>query len=232
MSYHYFAFFMGLFGSIHCAVMCGPLLLAVQGNKELTWKIALNKFLYQAGRILTYGLYGIALGMVGKIASIQGWQMGLSIFTGVILLAIGLIQLFKFRNQEFTKLQLRFVQPIAKLMGRWLHRPGGSFFAGVLNGVLPCGMLYMAAAAAMNTESSLTSFYFMVMFGLGTLPLLLLFSFLGNFIRTYFKMNFSKWLPFLYILMGIWFLLRGANLDIPYLSPLLHVDGAMDCHII
>ncbi|MNL14550.1 hypothetical protein D3C87_1354950 [compost metagenome] len=158
--------------------------------------------------------------------------MGLSLFTGIILLLIGLIQSFKIKNQGFTKLQMRFVQPIAKLMGRWLYRPGGSFFAGVLNGILPCGMLYMAAAAAMNTSSSLTSFYFMIMFGLGTLPLLLVFSFLGNFIRTYFKMNFSKWLPYIYILMGIWFLLRGANLDIPYLSPLLHMDGAINCHII
>ncbi|MEN5089038.1 sulfite exporter TauE/SafE family protein [Sphingobacterium faecium] len=231
MSYLYFAFFMGLFGSIHCAVMCGPLLLAIQGSQELTWKIALNKLFYQVGRILTYGIFGIVLGMVGKIASIQGWQMGLSLFTGIILLIIGLVQLFKIKNEGFIKLQMRFVQPIAKIMGRWLYRPGGSFFAGVLNGILPCGMLYMAAAAAMNTSSSLTSFYFMIMFGLGTLPLLLVFSFLGNFIRTYFKMNFSKWLPFLYILMGIWFLLRGANLDIPYLSPLLHVDGAINCHI-
>ncbi|MGJ1325376.1 sulfite exporter TauE/SafE family protein [Sphingobacterium faecium] len=231
MSYLYFAFFMGLFGSIHCAVMCGPLLLAIQGSQELTWKIALNKLFYQVGRILTYGIFGIVLGLVGKIASIQGWQMGLSLFTGIILLIIGLVQLFKIKNEGFIKLQMRFVQPIAKIMGRWLYRPGGSFFAGVLNGILPCGMLYMAAAAAMNTSSSLTSFYFMIMFGLGTLPLLLVFSFLGNFIRTYFKMNFSKWLPFLYILMGIWFLLRGANLDIPYLSPLLHVDGAINCHI-
>jgi sulfite exporter TauE/SafE len=232
MSYLYFAFFMGLFGSIHCAVMCGPLLLAVQGNQELTWTVALNKVLYQVGRILTYGIFGVALGLVGQLASIQGWQVGLSLFTGIILLLIGLIQLFKIKNQGFSKLQMRFVQPIAKLMGRWLYRPGGSFLAGVLNGILPCGMLYMAAAAAMNTSSSLTSFYFMIMFGLGTLPLLLVFSFLGNFIRTYFKMNFSKWLPFIYILMGIWFLLRGANLDIPYLSPLLHVDGAINCHII
>lgn len=231
MSYLYFAFFMGLFGSIHCAVMCGPLLLAIQGSQELTWKIALNKLFYQVGRILTYGIFGIVLGLVGKIASIQGWQMGLSLFTGIILLIIGLVQLFKIKNEGFIKLQMRFVQPIAKIMGRWLYRPGGSFFAGVLNGILPCGMLYMAAAAAMNTSSSLTSFYFMIMFGLGTLPLLLVFSFLGNFIRTYFKMNFSKWLPFLYILMGVWFLLRGANLDIPYLSPLLHVDGAINCHI-
>lgn len=222
---------MGLFGSIHCAFMCGPLLLAIQGSQELTWKIALNKLFYQVGRILTYGIFGIVLGMVGKIASIQGWQMGLSLFTGIILLIIGLVQLFKIKNEGFIKLQMRFVRPIAKIMGRWLYRPGGSFFAGVLNGILPCGMLYMAAAAAMNTSSSLTSFYFMIMFGLGTLPLLLVFSFLGNFIRTYFKMNFSKWLPFLYILMGIWFLLRGANLDIPYLSPLLHVDGAINCHI-
>lgn len=127
MSYLYFAFFMGLFGSIHCAVMCGPLLLAIQGSQELTWKIALNKLFYQVGRILTYGIFGIVLGLVGKIASIQGWQMGLSLFTGIILLIIGLVQLFKIKNEGFIKLQMRFVQPIAKIMGRWLYRPGGSF---------------------------------------------------------------------------------------------------------
>lgn len=230
MSYQYFAFFMGLFGSIHCAVMCGPLLLAIQGSQKISWHMAINKLLYQLGRLLTYGLYGIVLGAIGAIATIQGWQQGASILTGVLLLTIGAFQIFQIRYKLFIKLQGRLVQPIAKLMGRWLNRPGGSFVAGVLNGILPCGMLYMAAAAAMNTESSLSSFFFMIMFGLGTLPLLLVFSFFGNVVRTYFRVNFSRWLPFLYLLMGIWFLLRGANLDIPYLSPLLHVDGAMNCN--
>ncbi|UIR56618.1 sulfite exporter TauE/SafE family protein [Sphingobacterium sp. SRCM116780] len=232
MSYSYFAFFMGLFGSIHCAVMCGPLLLVAQGNQRISWKIVINKILYQLGRILTYGSLGLLLGLFGKVATMQGWQRGLSLFTGIFLIVIGLFQLFQNRNHQFVRLQTFFFSPIAKLMGKWLYRPGGSFIAGILNGILPCGMVYMAIASAMNAESSLASFHFMIMFGLGTLPLLLLFSFLGNISQKYFKINFSKWLPFLYLLMGIWFLLRGANLDIPYLSPLLQVDGALNCHTI
>ncbi|WP_312191778.1 sulfite exporter TauE/SafE family protein, partial [Sphingobacterium sp.] len=100
--------------------------------------------------------------------------------------------------------------------------------AGILNGLLPCGMVYMALMSAMNADSPQQSFFFMVWFGIGTIPLLFMFSFLGNFSRS-FKIGFSKWVPFLYFLLGIWFMLRGANLDIPYLSPLIHVDGAINC---
>ncbi|WP_306429488.1 sulfite exporter TauE/SafE family protein [Sphingobacterium sp. E70] len=89
-------------------------------------------------------------------------------------------------------------------------------------------MVYMALMSAMNADSSQQSFLFMLCFGLGTIPLLFLFSFLGNFSRS-FKISFSKWIPVLYFLLGIWFILRGANLDIPYLSPLIHIDGAINC---
>jgi sulfite exporter TauE/SafE len=69
----------------------------------------------------------------------------------------------------------------------------------------------------------------MLLFGLGTLPLLLLFSFAGNFPKRIFKKGFTTVLPILFLVMGAWFILRGANLDIPYLSPLLQVEGAMNC---
>jgi sulfite exporter TauE/SafE len=87
----------------------------------------------------------------------------------------------------------------------------------------------MAVASAMNAETSLLSLQFMVCFGLGTLPLMLLFSLLTTLPKKLFKIKFSSILPVLYIIMGLWFMLRGANLDIPYLSPLLHIDGAISC---
>lgn len=220
---------MGLLGSIHCAVMCGPLLIAVQGGQSISWKTTLNKLLYQSGRILTYGLLGLVLGLIGSAASIQGWQQFFSLFTGIILLVIGLFYMFGKQSSQLVAFQTKAIQPFAKFMGKWLYRPGGSFIAGILNGVLPCGMVYMALASAVNASSLQNSFLFMVLFGLGTLPLLLVFSFAANFPRRLFKKGFSTVLPVLFILMGVWFILRGANLDIPYLSPLLQIDGAMNC---
>lgn len=228
MSYTYFAFYMGLFGSIHCAVMCGPLIFAIEGRQELAWRTFLNKILYQFGRILTYGSLGFLLGTIGTIAQIQGWQRTLSWITGILLVLIALFQLIGKNNRAVIRLQTRAVQPLAGFLSRWLYRPGGSFFAGILNGLLPCGMVYMALISAMNADSPQQSFLFMLCFGLGTIPLLFLFSFFGNFSK-FFKIGFSKWMPLFYLLLGIWFILRGANLNIPYLSPLIHIDGAINC---
>lgn len=229
MTYLYLAFFMGLFGSIHCAVMCGPLLLAIHGQATLSWKLVANRLLYQFGRILTYGILGAVLGIFGNLASLQGGQRSLSLSIGILLLLIGLIQLFGKKNQTLIKFQTKALQPLIQYMGKYLYRPGGSFIAGMLNGLLPCGMVYMALAAALNANSMLNAAMFMVLFGLGTLPLLFLYTFISQVSHPLFKQKFQRMLPYLYVLMGIWFILRGANLNIAYLSPLLQVDGAMNC---
>lgn len=229
MSYHYLAFFMGLFGSIHCAVMCGPLVLALQGGQKLSWLQVFNKLLYQFGRISTYAVLGILLGVLGTAVSFKGWQQGLSIFTGLFLVAIGLSYIFARNSSTLAKLQTKAIQPFARTMGKWLYRPGGSLVAGVLNGILPCGMVYMALASAINADSIFGSAQFMLLFGLGTLPLMLIFSLASSFSMNVIKVRFAKILPLLFLVMGIWFILRGANLDIPYLSPLLYLDGTMNC---
>jgi uncharacterized protein len=82
--------------------------------------------------------------------------------------------------------------------------------------------------SAMNADSPQQSFLFMLCFGVGTLPLLFLSSFLGH-LPGFLKLRFSKWMPILYLVLGIWFILRGANLNIPYLSPLIYIDGAINC---
>ncbi len=220
---------MGLFGSIHCTLMCGPLLFALQQHQQFSFSVALNKILYQVGRILTYGLIGLLFGVLGSSIALKGSQQGFSIFTGVILILIGISYAFMHKFPALAAFQTKTIQPFAKAMGKWLYKPNGSFIAGILNGFLPCGMVYMAVASAMNAETSLLSLQFMVCFGLGTLPLMLLFSLLTTLPKKLFKFKFSSVLPLLYILMGLWFMLRGANLDIPYLSPLLQIDGAISC---
>ncbi len=220
---------MGLFGSTHCVVMCGPLILALDRSVGFSWRTVFGRIVYQLGRILTYAIWGFLLGYIGNVAAMQGWQQYFSIFIGVLLVFLGVFFTLGNRSSRFVAFQSRMIGPLAKYMGKWLNRPGGNFIAGILNGVLPCGMVYMALISATSADSVLHSTLFMVLFGIGTLPLLLLFSFLSQLPKLMFKQRFAKILPVLYFIMGVWFILRGANLDIPFLSPLLHIEGALHC---
>jgi sulfite exporter TauE/SafE len=229
MSYPLLAFFMGLFGSIHCAVMCGPLMLALPQTGQSKSGQWAGRLLYQGGRIISYGLLGVLLAGIGQQLSLQGWQQSISLVTGGLLLVVGIFQLIGIRSNKGIALQQRFLQPVIKGMGFWLYRPGGSFLAGMLNGFLPCGMVYMALLSAVNASSIAGGGWFMMCFGLGTLPILLTITSLGHWVKKIKGKSSKRYLPYLMIVMGIWFLLRGANLDIPYLSPLLYPEGAIHC---
>lgn len=229
MNYLTLAFFMGFLGSFHCAVMCGPLVLALPTAGMSQGKAFFNKLLYQFGRLTTYGTLGLIIGFIGNAVAVQGWQQGISLFTGVLLVTMAV---FTFMGNNFPALilkQQQFMAPLISRMGYWLYRPGGNVFAGMLNGLLPCGMVYMALAAALNADSAWSGGTFMLVFGAGTLPMMLLVSVFGNFVKRYFNFNMAKWLPAMFLIMGCWFLLRGANLDIPYLSPLIYPEGAINC---
>ncbi|WP_257657505.1 sulfite exporter TauE/SafE family protein [Parapedobacter lycopersici] len=229
MSYQQLAFFMGFFGSLHCVAMCGPLVLALPTLNKSIGGVWLNRLRYQAGRVLTYGLLGLLVGLIGHAGSIKGWQQAMTLGTGVLLVGMGLFNLFGKYTPSFSRRQQQLVAPIARLMGHWLYRPGGSFIAGILNGLLPCGMVYMALAASLSADSIMSSAIFMMAFGLGTLPAMIGVSIAGAGLKWKFRLNIAKWLPLLFLVMGSWFLLRGANLDIPYLSPLIYPEGAITC---
>ncbi|HLS94783.1 MAG TPA: sulfite exporter TauE/SafE family protein [Sphingobacterium sp.] len=229
MTYNHLAFFMGLFGSLHCAVMCGPLLLTFNGRTGLSWHTLGNSLLYQSGRILTYGIFGFFLSLFGRMATVQGWQQSLSLAVGVLLIAFALSAFSGTKAGWGSSFYTQGLKRAVSFMGQWFGRPGGAVVVGMLNGFLPCGMVYMALASAMSSASPAQGFLFMVLFGLGTLPLLLFFSFIGTMPIALRKQRFGRIVPFLYLLMGVWFILRGANLDIPYLSPLLYVEGAIRC---
>lgn len=229
MNYQVLAFFMGFFGSLHCVAMCGPLVLALPAAGRSRSSEIFNKVVYQAGRITTYTLLGLIMGLIGSAVSVNGWQQWTSLLMGILLVAAGLINLFGRRAPFLIKTQQLMIAPLIRKMGYWLHRPGGHYMVGLLNGFLPCGMVYMALAAALNADSVLSSGLFMTSFGLGTLPMMLVAVLLGNVAKRYIHVNRFNWLPILFLVLGAWFLLRGANLNIPYISPLIYPEGAMMC---
>ncbi|WP_134088290.1 sulfite exporter TauE/SafE family protein [Olivibacter sp. XZL3] len=225
------AFFIGLIASVHCVGMCGPLMFAlpIEGG---SWFHHLSpQLLYQSGRILSYSFLGFLLGMLGAGAALKGWQQYASLLSGSILVLLAFfyfMQRYGFGRRSYGD---AFIQPLLNKMGFWLRRPGGHFMVGILNGFLPCGMVYLALATALNTGSPLNGALFMALFGLGTMPLLLLTTTFGRyFMGRHLKVRFASLLPVLFLVMGIWFILRGANLNIAYLSPLLYPEsGGMFC---
>ena len=177
-----------------------------------------------------YGGLGLLIGIVGHSMVANEWQQAISIGTGVLLIGVGLATLFGRHVQRMIRLQQAVVKPIINWIGYWLHRPGGHFMVGVLNGLLPCGMVYMALAGALNADSVHGAGLFMLLFGLGTWPAMLSISMIGNIAKRCLRLNLTFWIPLICLLMGGWFLLRGANFDIPYLSPLIYPEGAITCH--
>lgn len=216
MSNSALAFFTGLIGSFHCAAMCGPLVMAlpVKGKR---WYIELfHRILYQAGRITTYALLGFAAGLIGGGFKLLGLQQFLSLITGVLFLIAALQYFTKFKSSQLSRFQAKIFNPAAALLGRWLNNPFGSFFAGSLHGFLPCGMLYIAILSSVNTGSPLNGSEFMLYFGLGTSPLLLMASFSAVFIK---RIKFKQYLiPAMYLVAGMFMIIRAANLDIAYVS--------------
>jgi len=229
MSFLPIAFLMGFLGSLHCAVMCGPIVLSLPLNKQGSWQNVFQVLLYQVGRILTYTVLGLLAGWVGSTFSVFAKQEMLSLLIGILLVTFTLLQWSGKYVRSFQKLQDIMIRPIAKLMGKVFNLPLWGFFAGMLNGLIPCGMVYLALATALNSASLQSGAGFMLLFGLGTSPLMLFISLGGIYLKKYFRFNSQKLIPWFALFIGALFILRAANLGIPFVSPVTHtVYGSVE----
>ena len=210
---------MGLLGSLHCAVMCGPLMLSLPIQKTSYLKSAFQLLLYQFGRILVYSLMGILVGWIGSSFTVFANQQTLSLTIGIILVVFVLLQFSGRYSKGLNHLQYKIVAPISKLMGKLFGLPLWGFFAGMLNGLIPCGMVYLALATALNTATIEGGVTFMFLFGLGTTPLMLMISLGGVYLKRYIKFDTKKLIPYFMLFIGVLFILRSADLGIPFLSP-------------
>jgi len=228
MNYNELAFFTGLFGSIHCVGMCGPLAFAVPSFHENRWLILFDKLVYNLGRTLTYTLLGVLIGLIGRQLWLAGIQSSISILTGVfiILAASSRILKISYGNGKWVS---KIVQPFNKLLSYAMRHKAGHLITGILNGFLPCGFVYLAMAGALNTGSVMASAQYMLFFGLGTLPLMLAAMVSTGLAGPAFRRRINKAIPFVMMGLGVWFILRGLNLDIPYLSPEKVNEGVEVC---
>jgi sulfite exporter TauE/SafE len=221
------AFFLGLVGSLHCAGMCGPLALALPGSAARPAAFMAGRWAYNLGRISTYSALGFAFGMAGKTLLLAGVQRWLSILTGGVLLA-GLVGSKRF---ALSKPLLSAVSFLKTRIGNLLRRPSpASLLAlGLLNGLLPCGLVYVACAGATATGGIFSGGIYMAVFGLGTVPMMLGISLSRSLVPVSWRLHFRKAVPISVFLLASLLILRGMSLGIPYLSPDLTTVGSSCC---
>lgn len=214
------AFTMGILGSFHCVGMCGPLALSLPLNNNSAREKFTGALLYNAGRIVTYSAFGLIFGAIGKTVSLFGFQQWLSVILGMLILVLVILprRIASWQNRNTG---LRLSGKLRSMLGKFLMTKGrGSlFFIGLLNGLLPCGLVYMAAAGAVAAGDISGSVLFMAFFGLGTLPVMCSVAFLGNYVSAGIRQKIRSTYPYMMALMAGLLIIRGMGLGIPYVSP-------------
>lgn len=201
----------GFLGSFHCIGMCGPIALSLPRKSSLYLRFILSRILYNIGRIVTYVLLGVIIGFFSRMVAFSGYQQGLSITVGIILLlALGWKKLRK-QFQKMESLPVKFISKTSRFIKN-LFTSGSSgalFLIGLLNGFLPCGFVYMALATALTFGTVESSALFMAGFGMGTVPAMLGISLTGSLIPAAFRRRIQKLSPYFIAVVGIILILRG-----------------------
>jgi sulfite exporter TauE/SafE len=204
--------FLGFAGSLHCVGMCGPIVAMMSGG---FW----SSLIYHMGRTLVYALLGMVLGWILPLSDLGATAQAVSLLFGGLFLVLSLCEwtgwfhFSRFTSGVSSQLMILFGTVYSKSGLGW------RFFAGMLNGLLPCGLVYAALLASMAQGGKLGGPIFMLGFGLATLPALLLVGTFSNYLKSFLTSHRKNLLPLWLLIMGVIFLLRGLNLGIPYLSP-------------
>jgi sulfite exporter TauE/SafE len=225
---------LGAAGSLHCVGMCGPLSLALPVHHLSPGRKVFSLLLYQLGRIMTYSILGLAVGLVGRRIDITGYQQWFSIIMGGLILVFAVLYLLR-RQAIHIKLFNNFYLFIQRQMSSLLRSSMGplSFLLmGMANGLLPCGMIYIALLNTMSMTSLGESISFMAMFGAGTLPAMMLIAYAGLSLTPHWRMKLKGLVPVVIASVGVILILRGLNLGIPFISPAFPVvpGEAVKCH--
>ncbi len=221
----------GFLGSMHCIGMCGPLAMSVPVKHQLFHSISL----YQIGRLLSYAFLGSMVGTLGWVISSTGFQNYLSIVSGSIIIAMVVIPYFLKKTGSTYSFHIGAVFPkvLKQALGK-LYKEKTNFAAlgiGVLNGLLPCGLVYYALAGALAMGEVHLSSLYMVLFGIGTLPALTALMIVKNKFVFQQRQYLYKAIPYFTVCIGILLILRGMNLGIPYVSPTrIEEKTTQSCH--
>jgi sulfite exporter TauE/SafE len=214
----------GLLTGFHCVTMCGPMVFAYsvrEGGPEGWFARVTPQFGYHAARLISYVAVGLLLGAIGaavNLAGVRGWA---TIVAGVFMILVGL-QLTGF-FPFLRKLSFRAPKPLVRALTKLRRRASAEAEAqteafitpvlfGLLTGLMPCGPLIAAELAAAGSGSALNGAVAMLGFGLGTIPVMLVFGGATSLVSARFRHWMTVAAAIIVIVLGLVFIDRGAVL--------------------
>lgn len=215
------ALLIGLFGSLHCVGMCGPVMLAFMGPSQSRQGF----MIYHLGRILTYVFIGLLLGAIGATVALFEMQRIMAFALGFSLILLYGVPSIRHRLERFYY-QSRFYQFLKSFLAKNLSMKRRWFLSGIANGFFPCGLTYVASAGAVAYADAIQGMLFMVLFGVGTLPALIALSFTGGKVLGTFKHWIPKAIPVIAILSGSLLIMRGLLTTFPHFNQLVQAKAA------
>ncbi len=231
----YTALIFGLVSSLHCIGMCGPIAMMLPVNHKNPSIKALQILTYHFGRITAYGTLGLIFGFLGKGFYLAGMQQKTSIFIGIMMILIAVIPEKVLANYNFSKPIYKLISKVKTSLGSQFKRksPDALFTIGLLNGFLPCGLVYAALFGAIAMQNEVLGFSYMVLYGVGTIPMMSAVVYISNFLSFPIRNKLQKVIPIVVVILGMLFIVRGLGFDITYLSPSnldLFVKEEANCH--
>jgi len=231
----YSAFIFGLISSLHCIGMCGPIALMIPVDRTNPAKKTTQIITYHLGRLTAYASIGLVFGLVGKGFFLAGIQQRLSVFIGVAMIITILTPERVLANYNFSKPVYRLISKIKSSLGKQFKNKSyqSLFTIGLLNGFLPCGMVYVALFGAIAMQNVPFGILYMLLFGIGTIPMMSSVTYLNSILTVSFRNKIQKAIPYVGVVIGILFILRGLGLGIPYVSPAnmsLFIQETPNCH--
>lgn len=231
----YTAFVFGLISSLHCIGMCGPIAMMLPLERNNPAKKATQIFLYHLGRLIVYGTLGLLFGFLGKGLYLAGIQQQLSVVVGVLIITIVVIPEKIFSNYNFSKPIYSIISKVKTGLGNQFKKKSSKaiFTIGLLNGFLPCGLVYAALFGAIAMQNEFYGFAYMILYGLGTIPMMSFVIYMSNMLNNPIRNKVQKIIPIISFCIGVLFILRGLGLGIAYVSPSslnLFIKINSNCH--
>lgn len=217
-------FVLGMAGSLHCMGMCGPLSLVLPMQGLTRGSKLFSLLTYQFGRITTYAILGIAFGFFGRKLFHAGFQQTASLVIGFVIVAAGvLLFIGKYGGNG------KWLAPVRRAFDKlWIRawNTKSFYLVGMVNGLLPCGMIFVALLATLSFPHAWDAPVFMIGFGFGTLPAMMFAAYTMAQLRPAVRKLMRQAVPYFMILVGVWIFMRGLNLGIPFVSPEIPLYGS------
>ena len=215
--------------------MCGPIAMMLPVDRSNEAKKVSQIITYHIGKLAAYGTLGLIFGLLGKSFYLAGMQQQMSIILGVLMIVVALVPEKVFAKYNFSKPIFKIITKVKSSLGQQFKNKSykSLFMIGLLNGFLPCGMVYVAIFGAIAMQSVSVGVLYMLLFGIGTIPMLTAVIYLSNLLSFSFRGTLQKIIPVVAVVIGMLFIIRGLGLDIPYLSPSnmsLFVQSEANCH--